>query len=196
LASVSTDGLKVVRLTAKSREDVESSVGFLSLHEQVRMNDSNLELMKLSQLKRRTWRVIQSRMRRNLKVLTRAASARFSPNGGADVIAVLVLVLAIPFGQMKFRTVLIDESTQSAEPEWHDSISSGMQAVVLVGDHQQLGPVIMNKKAAKAGLNQSLFERLVISGLALFDSTFNTACILVSRNSRQNMFYEALFRMV
>ncbi len=37
----------------------------------------------------------------------------------------------------------------------------GCKQVVLVGDHKQLGPVIMNKKAAKAGLNQSLFERLV-----------------------------------
>ncbi|KAH8893294.1 hypothetical protein GQ53DRAFT_108556 [Thozetella sp. PMI_491] len=44
-------GLKVVRLTAKSREDVESSVSFLALHEQVRMNDSNVELTKLTQLK-------------------------------------------------------------------------------------------------------------------------------------------------
>ena len=33
--------------------------------------------------------------------------------------------------------------------------------MVLVGDHQQLGPVIMNKVAAKAGMQQSLFERLV-----------------------------------
>ena len=32
---------------------------------------------------------------------------------------------------------------------------------MLVGDHQQLGPVIMNKAAAKAGMQQSLFERLV-----------------------------------
>jgi len=56
----------------------------------------------------------------------------------------------------------------------------GCKQVVLVGDHQvglgcnflllpftqiflqQLGPVIMNKKAARAGLTQSLFERLVV----------------------------------
>ena len=36
---------------------------------------------------------------------------------------------------------------------------------VLVGDHCQLGPVIMCKKAARAGLSQSLFERLVILGI-------------------------------
>lgn len=40
--------------------------------------------------------------------------------------------------------------------------------VVLVGDHCQLGPVIMCKKAARAGLAQSLFERLVLLGLKPF----------------------------
>jgi regulator of nonsense transcripts 1 len=34
-------GLKVVRVTAKSREDVDSPVGYLSLHEQVRMLNTN-----------------------------------------------------------------------------------------------------------------------------------------------------------
>lgn len=36
---------------------------------------------------------------------------------------------------------------------------------MLVGDHCQLGPVIMCKKAARAGLAQSLFERLVLLGV-------------------------------
>ena len=35
----------------------------------------------------------------------------------------------------------------------------------MVGDHCQLGPVVMCKKAAAAGLSQSLFERLVILGI-------------------------------
>lgn len=34
-----------------------------------------------------------------------------------------------------------------------------------MGDHCQLGPVIMCKKAARAGLAQSLFERLVMLGV-------------------------------
>ena len=37
--------------------------------------------------------------------------------------------------------------------------------VILVGDHCQLGPVVMCKKAARAGLSQSLFERLVVLGI-------------------------------
>ncbi|TVY40808.1 Regulator of nonsense transcripts-like protein [Lachnellula occidentalis] len=152
--------LKVVRLTAKSREDVESSVGFLSLHEQVRMNDSNLELTKLSQLKSELGE-LSSQDEKKFKTLTRAAEREILSN--ADVICCTCVGAGDPrLAKMKFRTVLIDESTQSAEPECMIPLVLGCKQVVLVGDHQQLGPVIMNKKAAKAGLNQSLFERLVI----------------------------------
>jgi regulator of nonsense transcripts 1 len=35
-------------------------------------------------------------------------------------------------------------------------------AIEQVGDHCQLGPVIMCKKAAAAGLSRSLFERLIL----------------------------------
>ena len=44
-------------------------------------------------------------------------------------------------------------------------VVQGAKQLVLVGDHCQLGPVIMCKKSAKAGLNQSLFERLVLLGI-------------------------------
>ena len=37
--------------------------------------------------------------------------------------------------------------------------------MILVGDHCQLGPVVMCKKAGSAGLCQSLFERLVVLGI-------------------------------
>lgn len=40
-----------------------------------------------------------------------------------------------------------------------------LSQLILVGDHCQLGPVVMCKKAAKAGLSQSLFERLVVLGI-------------------------------
>ncbi len=64
-----------------------------------------------------------------------------------------------------FYSVLIDESTQATEPECLIPLMVGCRQVVLVGDHRQLGPVITCKKAAKAGLAQSLFERFVLLGL-------------------------------
>lgn len=42
--------------------------------------------------------------------------------------------------------VLVDESTQATEPEALIALSLGAKQVVLVGDHCQLGPVVMNKK--------------------------------------------------
>lgn len=67
--------------------------------------------------------------------------------------------------KMSFHSVLIDESTQATEPECLIPLMVGCRQVVLVGDHCQLGPVITCKKAAKAGLTQSLFERLVLLGI-------------------------------
>nr|POF11623.1 regulator of nonsense transcripts 1 like [Quercus suber] len=157
-------GLKAVRVTAKSREDVESAVGFLSLHRQVQMNDTNVELNKLNQLKAELGE-LSSQDEKKYKTLTRAAEREILSN--ADVICCTCVGAGDPrLAKLKFRTVLIDESTQSAEPECMIPLVLGCKQVVLVGDHQQLGPVIMNKKAAKAGLNQSLFERLVILGCA------------------------------
>jgi len=40
----------------------------------------------------------------------------------------------------------------------------GCEQLCLIGDHCQLGPVIMCKKAARAGLQRSLFERLILLG--------------------------------
>jgi regulator of nonsense transcripts 1 len=62
---------------------------------------------------------------------------------------------------LQFRSVLVDESTQALEPECLVPLVIGCQQLVLVGDHQQLGPVVMCKKADRAGFSQSLFERLL-----------------------------------
>lgn len=43
-------GLKVVRVSAKSREALDSSIQFLTLHEQVRNNDTMPELQHLFKL--------------------------------------------------------------------------------------------------------------------------------------------------
>jgi regulator of nonsense transcripts 1 len=57
---------------------------------------------------------------------------------------------------------------QSTEPECMVPVVLGAKQLILVGDHCQLGPVVMCKPAAKAGLSQSLFERLVVLGIRPF----------------------------
>ncbi len=66
---------------------------------------------------------------------------------------------------LRFRQVLIDEATQAVEAEALIPIVMGAKQLVMVGDQCQLGPVIMCKKAAKAGLAVSLFERLIALGV-------------------------------
>jgi regulator of nonsense transcripts 1 len=181
-------GLKVVRVSAKSREDVESNVGFLSLHRQVQMNDTNVELAKLNQLKAELGE-LSSQDEKKFKTLTRAAEREILQN--ADVICCTCVGAGDPrLAKLKFRTVLIDESTQSAEPECMIPLVLGCKQVVLVGDHQQLGPVIMNKRAAKAGLNQSLFERLVALGCAPIRLNVQYRMHPCLSEFPSNMFYE------
>ncbi|WRT70767.1 uncharacterized protein IL334_007766 [Kwoniella shivajii] len=155
-------GLKVVRVAAKSREALDSNVAFLSLHSQVANADTHPELQKLIQLRNDQGELSQSDERK-YKSLVRACEKDVL--NAADVICTTCVGAGDPrLAKFKFRTVLIDEATQSAEPECMIPLVMGCKQAVLVGDHQQLGPVIMNKKAARAGLSQSLFERLVILG--------------------------------
>lgn len=156
-------GLKVVRIVAKSREAIDSSIGFLSLHEQVRALDTNPDLQKLVKLRDELGELSAADEKR-YRSLVRAAEREILE--AAEVICCTCVGAGEPrLSKLRFRCALIDESTQAAEPECLIPLVLGIKQVVLVGDHQQLGPVIMNKKAARAGLNQSLFERLVLLGV-------------------------------
>lgn len=154
--------LKVVRVCARSREVIDSPVSFLALHNQIRNMDSNVELNKLQQLKDETGELssVDEKRYRTLKKI-----AERELLGAADVICCTCVGAGDPRLNRKFTSILIDESMQSTEPECMVPVVLGAKQLILVGDHCQLGPVVMCKKAAKAGLSQSLFERLVVLGI-------------------------------
>eukprot|EP00842_Homolaphlyctis_polyrhiza_P005252 jgi/Hompol1/5728/HPOL_004656-RA len=156
-------GLRVVRITAKSREALDSSVSFLALHEQVKNNDTDRQLQKLIRLKNERGE-LSFQDEKKYKSLIRKAEREILEH--ADVICTTCTGAGDPrLSRFSFRSVLIDEATQACEPECLIPLVLGSKQIVLVGDHQQLGPVIQHKKAAKAGLTQSLFERLITLGL-------------------------------
>jgi regulator of nonsense transcripts 1 len=153
----------VVRLCAKSRENVDSTVGSLSLHNQVKSLNEQRELRKLCELKSEMGELAPNDEKR-YRSLRRQAEKDLLLN--ADVICTTCVGAGDPrLAKFRFRAVLVDESTQSTEPECMVPIVLGAKQVILVGDHCQLGPVVMCKKAGNAGLCQSLFERLVILGI-------------------------------
>lgn len=159
-------GLKVVRLCAKSREAIDSPVSFLALHNQIRNMDAATELQKLQQLKDETGE-LSSVDEKRYRMLKKAAEKELLD--AADVICCTCVGAGDPrLARIKFHSILIDESMQATEPECMVPVILGAKQLILVGDHCQLGPVVMCKKAARAGLSQSLFERLVVLGIRPF----------------------------
>jgi len=186
---IAATGLKVVRLVAKSRQTVVTSVDHLCLHSLVlalssaqgdgnSKKDSNKggnsnnnsgsgnnksALYRLALLKAENGELSEKDEIEYRKLMRRAENDILS---AADVICVTCAGAGdARLAKMRFTQVLIDEATQAAEPECMIPITLGAKQLVLVGDHQQLGPIIMSKKAAAAGLSQSLFERLIMLGI-------------------------------
>lgn len=158
-------GLRVVRISAKSRESTVSSVDHLALHVMVRNLDGpqHSELRKYQLLKDELGDLNTADAKRFRQLKNHAEREILM---AADVICTTCVGAGDPrLSDFRFRQVLIDESTQSMEAECLIPIVMGVKQLVLVGDHCQLGPVVMCKRAAKAGLTQSLFERLVLLGI-------------------------------
>ena len=162
---ISQTGLRVVRLQAKSREEVYGPVEHLTLHYQVRHLGvpEAAELRKLQQLREELGELSAADERKYRSLLR---SLEREVLHAADVVCATCVGAGDPrLASFRFRRVLIDEATQAVEPEALIPLMMGCKQAVLVGDHCQLGPVILNKKAARAGFCQSLFERLMLLGV-------------------------------
>ncbi|CAM9844197.1 unnamed protein product, partial [Discosporangium mesarthrocarpum] len=164
-AKISATGLRVVRLCAKSREAQATDVDHLSLHVMTRALDTSdkQDLRKLQLLKDEQGELVAADEKRFRRLRAQAEKEILQ---AADVICTTCVGAGDPrLSNLRFRQVLIDEATQAMEAECLIPIVLGAKQLVLVGDHCQLGPVILCKKSAKAGLTQSLFERLVLLGI-------------------------------
>jgi len=65
----------------------------------------------------------------------------------------------------RFSRVLIDEATQATEPASLVPLVRGSRQIVLIGDHKQLPPTVISRRAEDGGLSRSLFERLIDMGI-------------------------------
>ena len=158
---IAATGLRVVRLASKTREQAASSVDHLSLHVMTPLAAGD-EFTKLQRLLKEVGE-LSDRDQRKYRSLRNKTEREILQ--AADVICCTCVGAADPrLKNFRFRQVLIDEATQAIEAEALIPIALGAKQVIFVGDHCQLGPVVMCKAAAKAGLTQSMFERLVLVG--------------------------------
>jgi regulator of nonsense transcripts 1 len=158
-------GLRVLRVAARCREHTLDAgpVDFLTLHQQIKHYTIRPQLQKLLQLKQETG---------YLSDKDQAALITLKKRAEKDLLCAAQVVVATCSGSgdnrlvgMRFPAVLLDEAAQACEPESLIPLMKGARQVVLVGDHRQLGPVILDKKAAKACYGRSLFERLIQTGM-------------------------------
>lgn len=132
---INSTGLKVLRIMSRRREESASDIDFLCLHSMLREFNDK-------------------------------DSAKSELIKQADVVCCTCVTAGQKmFNKYSFPFVLIDEAVQSTEPLSLIPCVYGAVKLVLVGDHKQLGPTILNKEVVKYGFKQSLFERLLKVGV-------------------------------
>ena len=153
-------GLNVVRVVARSRETVSSSVEKYCLHNMAPYVGGTQG--ELFQLNKRAQEVGQLSPRETSLYTTLMNKAELAILKAAEVICCTCVMAGDPrIRRFPCPNVLIVEATQAREPECLIPIVNGCKRLILVGDHEQLGPVILDQKAKRAGFGMSLFERLL-----------------------------------
>lgn len=161
-ARLEKTGLKVLRVVSQYRESVSSEVDHLTLSSHVERlyMKKKSELEKLSKLKEVLGELDQKDSMRYKKLMRQAEAAVM--RNPQVICCTCTTAGEFRLRNKRFRACLIDEATQATEPQCLIPIVRGCKQVILVGDHKQLGPVVMDRDAYNLGLSQSLFERLVV----------------------------------
>jgi regulator of nonsense transcripts 1 len=146
----------VVRVPARSREVVETTVNHLMLHTICSAEDSYY-----AQRKRQIQRCA-------IKGASKVAAKKYCRSVEMKRIrkAQVVVMTCVCAGDERvagsmFHTVVVDEATQAVEPGCLIPVTLASVRVVLIGDHKQLGPLVNNPTAKRAGFDISMFERLI-----------------------------------
>ena len=146
-------GVKVLRVYSRARETklVHAKIKSNVLHLKARLEQKDCIAMGS-----------------DIKELTRKVERKLILD--ADVICCTCSVAAdMRFEEVYFPVAIIDEASQATIPLSLIPIMKGSSKVVIVGDHKQLGPIVLSPDARALGFELSLFQRLVNQGLG-----FNT----------------------
>lgn len=148
--------VKVIRVLSRNRESAPpNELESICLHHLVRKNLS--ARYKGKYLDEDVDEVMRWTMERNEKrrLLKKASVICCTCNTAGSPL----------FINSKFDAVIIDEAAQATEPQSLIPLQYGCKKLILVGDHKQLGPTILNNDVKKAGYDISLFERLISLGM-------------------------------
>lgn len=162
-------GLNVVRIVSRRRENMSDQLSFLSLHEQTNKLLGNVERKKTNHTNN-TISDINNALKKNDR---QKVKAKHKYNRLVIENADVITCTCVTAGQrilsgFDFPYVLIDEAVQCTEPLSLIPLMYNSEKLILIGDHKQLGPIILDKAVEKAGYKLSLFERMIKLGYVPF----------------------------
>lgn len=187
---IRSTGLDVVRVPARSRTEISPEIQGVSLEAKTLelAKSTRKEYLTLVQLKEK-YGELKPRDQKLYEKLKRALESKVIKNSEV-VCCTCTTAGSSQFRNARFRALLIDEATQATEPECLIPFVTGIKQAIIVGDHQQLGPVIVSKAAAKAGFGQSMFERLIVRGIKPYRLQVQYRMHPSLSEFPSNMFYE------
>lgn len=151
-------GLKVVRVVSERK--VESYSSDFSVHQMIKEPGSESKLANFLELAGDDESEMLESDRKRYNRLRERYLNRILDE--ADVICTTCSMAgAGKLERKKFKILVLDEAAAITEPELIIPLNKGVQKLVMIGDFQQLPPVIKSQTAAENGLEQSLMQRLV-----------------------------------
>ena len=154
-------GLKVVRMV--SERQVQSYSSNFSVHQIIKEPGSNSKLANFLELTGDDESEMLESDRKRYNLLRERYLNRLLDE--ADVICTTCSMAgAGKLARKRFKILVLDEAAACTEAELIGPLNKGVQKLVLIGDFQQLPPVIKSQTAAENGLERSLMERLVSLG--------------------------------
>jgi regulator of nonsense transcripts 1 len=144
---IAETGVRVVRVLSSTREQVDSSVDqFTTKTIARRKNAAEFE-----------------RSQSDPKALTRLEGRIV--NRGDVVCTTCVSAGGARLRGTRFPAVIFDESGQCLDPDILIGLVQGAEQVALVGDHQQLGPIITSQACKRAKYDLPIMQRLILIGI-------------------------------
>ena len=172
VVKINSTGLKVIRLYSKSKEEIVSDISHLSYHNIFleKLNEPQNEELKVLYTKRKAGEIDKASKGKciKLEMILRDKILKDYEVLCCTCIGTMDQRLA----GLLFEKVVIDEACQAQEPESLLPLLVKPDQIILIGDHFQLGPIIKCKEAEKAGLENSLFRRLIDLGFEPYMLSF------------------------
>ena len=148
-ARVAQTGVSVVRVLSTAREAVASEIDeFTTRHKAIQKYGDRFVEELDSQDQRMRWAATDKE--RQIIASSDVVCATCVSSGGARLKGV------------DFPVVIFDESGQCLDPDLLIALTHNAQQAILVGDHRQLGPVVVSRAASKARYDMPLMQRLVL----------------------------------